>query len=115
MTLRKPSLFFRAIILGAQGVYFNLFCEWYRVWISKSLLTDVDSSILHNLTTYLSPLCWIFGGRSRLDLVRSLLHFTPVEKCSPISVLDASRKWNQDVYLNGPTCLLQKLRKTTGV
>jgi len=26
MTLRQPSWFFRAIILGAQGVYYNLFC-----------------------------------------------------------------------------------------
>lgn len=27
MTLRKPSLFFRGIILGAQGVFYNLFCK----------------------------------------------------------------------------------------
>ncbi|KAG6917466.1 hypothetical protein DXG01_002443 [Tephrocybe rancida] len=26
MTLRKPSLFFRALVLGAQGVFYNLFC-----------------------------------------------------------------------------------------
>jgi len=26
MTLRKPSIFFRAMILGAQGVFYNLFC-----------------------------------------------------------------------------------------
>jgi ubiquinol oxidase len=25
MTLRKPSRFFRAIVLGAQGVFYNLF------------------------------------------------------------------------------------------
>lgn len=28
MTLRKPGLFFRAIVLGAQGVFYNLFCEY---------------------------------------------------------------------------------------
>jgi len=27
MTLRKPSIFFRAMILGAQGVFYNLFCN----------------------------------------------------------------------------------------
>jgi hypothetical protein len=26
MTLRQPSLFFRALVLGAQGVFYNLFC-----------------------------------------------------------------------------------------
>lgn len=30
MTLKDPSLFFRAIILGAQGVFYNLFCECSR-------------------------------------------------------------------------------------
>lgn len=28
MTLRQPSLFFRAIVLGAQGVFYNLFCVY---------------------------------------------------------------------------------------
>ena len=27
MTIREPSLFFRALILGAQGVFYNLFCK----------------------------------------------------------------------------------------
>jgi len=31
MTLRKPSLFFRALILGAQGVYYNLFFLAYII------------------------------------------------------------------------------------
>jgi hypothetical protein len=31
MTLRNPSLFFRAIILGAQGVFYNLFCAFARL------------------------------------------------------------------------------------
>lgn len=26
MTLRKPSMFFRLLVLGAQGVFYNLFC-----------------------------------------------------------------------------------------
>ena len=28
MTLRQPSIFFRALVLGAQGVFYNLFCEY---------------------------------------------------------------------------------------
>jgi len=31
MTLRKPSIFFRAIILGAQGVFYNLFFLSYLI------------------------------------------------------------------------------------
>ena len=27
MTIKNPSLFFRALVLGAQGVFYNLFCE----------------------------------------------------------------------------------------
>lgn len=26
MTIRKPSIFFRALVLGAQGVFYNAFC-----------------------------------------------------------------------------------------
>ena len=27
MTLREPSIFFRALVLGAQGVFYNMFCK----------------------------------------------------------------------------------------
>ncbi len=27
MTIRQPSIFLRAMVLGAQGVFYNLFCE----------------------------------------------------------------------------------------
>ena len=30
MTIRKPSIFFRALVLGAQGVFYNAFCACYR-------------------------------------------------------------------------------------
>ena len=29
MTIRKPSIFFRALVLGAQGVFYNAFCACY--------------------------------------------------------------------------------------
>jgi hypothetical protein len=41
MTLRKPSLFFRAIILGAQGVFYNLFCRFLMLeseWVTSRVL-----------------------------------------------------------------------------
>lgn len=28
MTLKEPSIFFRGLILGAQGVFYNLFCSY---------------------------------------------------------------------------------------
>jgi ubiquinol oxidase len=31
MTLRNPSIFFRALILGAQGVFYNIFFLTYLV------------------------------------------------------------------------------------
>jgi len=41
MTLKQPTLFFRALILGAQGVYFNIFCtysSWPRDFVSLTFL-----------------------------------------------------------------------------
>ena len=38
MTLRQPSLFFRAIVLGAQGVFYNVFCMYLFL-----LMTVVES------------------------------------------------------------------------
>ena len=29
MTLRNPGIFFRGLILGGQGVFYNLFCTLY--------------------------------------------------------------------------------------
>lgn len=31
MTLQRPSILFRAVVLGAQGVFYNLFCESYDI------------------------------------------------------------------------------------
>lgn len=39
MTLKKPSIFFRALVLGAQGIFYNLFCEFLLHWpLSPSLI-----------------------------------------------------------------------------
>lgn len=27
MTLKQPSIWFRAMVLGAQGVFYNIFCK----------------------------------------------------------------------------------------
>ncbi len=34
MTLKNPSPLFRAMVLGAQGVFYNAFCEPSRISIS---------------------------------------------------------------------------------
>lgn len=41
MTLKQPTLFFRALVLGAQGVFFNIFCtytSWPRGSVSPPFL-----------------------------------------------------------------------------
>lgn len=44
MTLRKPSIFFRLIILGAQGVFYNIFCKSKQA--IDILLFDNSRSVL---------------------------------------------------------------------
>jgi hypothetical protein len=38
MTLRDPGIFFRALILGAQGVFYNLFFVWLCRWAMKTVV-----------------------------------------------------------------------------
>lgn len=41
MTLKQPTLFFRALVLGAQGVFFNIFCtyaSWPHDFVSPTFL-----------------------------------------------------------------------------
>ena len=40
MTLKQPTLFFRALILGAQGVFFNMFCT-YTSWPLDLVLHNI--------------------------------------------------------------------------
>jgi hypothetical protein len=37
MTLRRPSLLFRTMVLGAQGVFYNLFCELQSTYVTCSV------------------------------------------------------------------------------
>ena len=47
MTLRKPSIFFRIIILGAQGVFYNLFCKCQGARRNDAFnVTDVQSCLI---------------------------------------------------------------------
>lgn len=58
MTLRKPSWFFRSLVLGAQGVFYNLFC-WYSY--SSGIHPDLILSLV--LSYILSPkTCHRFVG-----------------------------------------------------
>ena len=60
MTLRRPSLFFRVMVLGAQGVFYNMFCAYFLASCppSPKLLPSVLSYILspnacHRFVAYL--------------------------------------------------------------
>jgi len=53
MTLRKPSLFIRLVILGAQGVYYNLFCKSQGARRNHGfIVTDIQSCLISSLLEY---------------------------------------------------------------
>jgi ubiquinol oxidase len=67
MTLRHPSLFFRAIVLGAQGVFYNLFCM--SVYILGLLRSHGGPIVLSYL---ISPrTCHRFVGHLEEEAVRT--------------------------------------------
>ena len=41
LAIKKPGLLMRAIILGAQGVFYNVFCEWLGCIALLILANDV--------------------------------------------------------------------------
>lgn len=60
MTIRQPSWFFRALILGAQGVYYNLFCELFLFDLHATRLIEfvvlaymISPRICHRFVAYL--------------------------------------------------------------
>lgn len=59
MTLRNPGIFFRVLILGAQGVFYNMFCT-----SSRFSVVIVVSKIRFTVLSYLlSPrTCHRFVG-----------------------------------------------------
>lgn len=36
MTLKQPSYFFRLLVLGAQGVFYNLFCMHQLISVAEN-------------------------------------------------------------------------------
>jgi hypothetical protein len=59
MTLKQPSLFFRAMILGAQGVFFNAFCAYPRFSafvLSRGTKWTIYSPRICHLAADLPPL-----------------------------------------------------------
>jgi len=57
MTLKRPSYFLRLIILGAQGVFYNLFCELLFYF------TESFALLLKVLSYLISPrICHRFVG-----------------------------------------------------
>lgn len=58
MTLKQPSYFLRALVLGAQGVFYNLFCEFEPVVVNMRpdisvLCYLVSPRICHRFVGYL--------------------------------------------------------------
>lgn len=45
MTIRKPSIWFRALVLGAQGVFYNAFCESSHHNLRAVMLIAVSPSL----------------------------------------------------------------------
>lgn len=53
MTIRQPGLLFRTLILGAQGVFYNLFCEPLEIVhrdIADLLTSSLRSLLIPHLT-----------------------------------------------------------------
>ena len=49
MTLKNPSRLFRAMVLGAQGVFYNAFCTYTSHFAQCASLTHVRSPLLYDL------------------------------------------------------------------
>lgn len=65
MHLRKPSLFLRGLILGAQGVFYNLFCMPFFLMVFST-----DRIILVVLSYLVSPrICHRFVGHLEEEAV----------------------------------------------
>lgn len=71
MTIKKPSLFFRALILGAQGVFYNAFCEFLRL-TSVNLSHHCHSPVLPYLSPNLPSFRRVPRRRGRTHLVGDL-------------------------------------------
>jgi len=52
MTLRRPSIFLRAMVLGAQGVFYNLFCMFpCQTWLTLlTLFSPLLPCVSQNLS-----------------------------------------------------------------
>jgi len=65
MHLRRPSIFLRGLILGAQGVFYNLFCK-----LISSCDSTTDGITLVVLSYLVSPrICHRFVGHLEEEAV----------------------------------------------
>ena len=89
MTLRKPPLWFRGLVVVAQGVFYNFFCRFTVMFVNNPQ-TDTSRSLkLPHLSENLSSLCWIPRGRGHRDLVSRNMVLTVVRDLSCVVVQDA--------------------------
>jgi hypothetical protein len=70
MTLKNPGIFFRGLILGAQGVFYNMFFVSLFAWKKHS--TDGQSVFIPHFPQDLSPICWLSRRGGSFDLVSGM-------------------------------------------
>ena len=68
LSIRKPGIFMRALILGAQGVFYNLFCECFIRLAAGHMLTAIYAV----LSYLISPrICHRFVGYLEEEAVKT--------------------------------------------
>lgn len=70
MTLRNPGLPLRALVLAAQGVFYNIFCMFLplHLIISSAHARPPMSPVVYYLPENLPPFCRLPRGRGRGDV-----------------------------------------------
>lgn len=75
MTMRKNSIFFRAIILGAQGVFYNLFCTYISTIYLGYSANSFCSPCIPYVPKIGPPLCGLLGRGGSVYIVHISFSF----------------------------------------
>ena len=83
MTLKNPSILFRAMILGAQGIFYNAFCERLDTLdgVPREKLTPHSSLVLFALSSDMSSVRWPSRRGSCHHIVSSGVHIGSICCC----------------------------------
>ncbi len=80
MTVRQPSIFLRGLILGAQGVFYNMFCT--SSFTLRRYIVSADGNILASFVLppfpeSVPPFRRLSRGRSSQNLVSAISNQPP--------------------------------------